>query len=153
MIPTSTNVSVQVGAAAGGDSVVVFVTEKAKAVPETKGLGEAEKTTIARLIAGGVARGKSKEVATEVVESGGKQRQILIAGLGLPDKITAETFREAGGAIAKAVRKYKIGRIAILLSSANTTAKLDEATVADAVATGFLLASFQYEDRKSTRLN
>src|SRR3954470_19660858 len=69
MIPTSTRVSVSTAPAvpANADAVCVFIAEKTKAI-ENRTLSSAERKAAERLILAGVARGKAREVAAELVE-------------------------------------------------------------------------------------
>src|SRR5436305_1802311 len=108
MVPTSTAVDIVSRAAvpANSQAVVVFVAEGADASAVGSALGETERTALRMLISSKVARGKAREAVVDVVEiGGGKFRRLIVAGLGKPDKITGESFRQAGGAALKALRK------------------------------------------------
>ena len=85
MVPTSTDISITVKDAvpANIDAVVVFSTEGAIGADAAGALHDAERTGLARLAAGGAARGKAKEVVFDVVEiSNGKFRRVYSLGLG-----------------------------------------------------------------------
>jgi leucyl aminopeptidase len=154
MIPTSTNVSIDVSKSApAADAIAVFVTEKTKSLAdEASVLSEPERHAINRLLAAGLSRGKAKEVAAAVAElPAGKRRCILVAGLGAPEKISPNTIREAAGALAKAVRKNHLKSLAIFTPAAtglDLKSDLDDSSVAQAIISGFLLASFRYAEYK-----
>jgi leucyl aminopeptidase len=155
MIPTSTQVSVEVGRAVpvAAQAVVVFAAEKAKGgrpAGAVELLGKVEGLAAARLLSAGLAKGKAREIATDVVElPGGKHRQVIVAGLGAAEKLTAEMMRQAAGAVARAVRKQGAKDVAVLLPLGSGAAVSDEAVV-EAVVSGILLASFNYEEYKGT---
>src|SRR5882724_6356646 len=107
MIPTSTRVSVSSGSAvpANADAVAVFMAEKARGIEE-RALSSIERKAAERLIAAAVARGKAREVAAELVEGNGKKsRHVMVVGIGRSEKLTAETIRQAAGALAKSARR------------------------------------------------
>src|SRR5258706_13028174 len=109
MIPTSTRVSISSASAVPGnaDAVAVFIPEKTKAI-EDRALSSAERKAAERLISAGVARGKAKEVAAELVEGNGKKsRHVMVVGIGRGEKLTAEIIRQAAGGLAKAARKRR----------------------------------------------
>jgi leucyl aminopeptidase len=150
MLPTSTRVSIASATTipAGADAVAVFITDKSKALEDAAPLSSAERKAADRLISAGVARGKSKEVATDLLESSGKSnRQLLLAGVGSPTKLDAEVIRQAAGALAKAARRRRLKKIALI---APEFAKIDRAAAVEAIISGFLLASFKYDEHKGT---
>lgn len=157
MIPTSTNVKIEVGKAvpAAVEGVAVFITESTKRIAEeAAALSEAERHAVNRLIAEGVARGKSKEVVMELVDASAKKRRcVLVVGVGSVDKISADAFRQAGGVIAKFARKGRMKSVAILTPAASglvLKGELDSSASAEAAINGFLLANFRYEEYKGT---
>ena len=117
MIPTSTDVSIEVKdeVPADAEAVVVFVTEGAKPdgdgadAPPRAGLAPEDAAAVRRLFASGVARGKPREVVFDIVETGnaaggkaggrGRFRRVIVAGLGKPEKASAESIRQAAGAV------------------------------------------------------
>jgi leucyl aminopeptidase len=148
MIPTSTDVTIQVSprTPSDADAVVVFLTDDAKDVPAMPAVSEAERAAIKRLFASGVAKGKAKEVVFDVVETGkGRFRRVIVAGLGRPDKVTAETIRQSAGAVTRALRKHRLQRAAVV---SPMLATVEPAVGADAVVTGMLLTSFDYREYK-----
>src|SRR5687768_756738 len=150
MIPTSTNASVELGKGIpnGADGVAVFVTEKSKSLAGAgaESLGENERRAAEQLLGAGAVRGKAKEVVSDLVESGkGKHRHVLIVGLGAKEKVTAESVREAAGALMKAVRRHRLKNVAVVLPEVNT---VDATAVAEAVTTGIVLGSCKFEEYK-----
>jgi len=149
MIPTSTRVSISSAAAvaSGVDAVAVFIAEKTKAIDD-RALSSAERKAGERLIAAGVARGKAREVAAELVEgSGKKSRHVMVVGIGRAEKVTAETIRQAAGALAKAARRRRVKNLAVV---APELEKVSVEVAVEAMVSGFLLASFKYEEHKGT---
>jgi leucyl aminopeptidase len=150
MIPTSTDVSVKVSNSvpANADAVVVFATEGADEVLQAAGLSRDESAAVKRLLAAGVARGKAREVVFDIVEGKGKSfRRVLVAGLGNPEKVSTETFRQSAGAVTRALRKHRLPRVAIIPRG---TATVDAASAAEAIVAGIMLAAFDYREYKGT---
>jgi leucyl aminopeptidase len=150
MIPTSTDVTVQVSPRIPNDvdAVVVFLTDDTKDVPELAGVSDGERAAIQRLFASGVAKGRAREVVFDVVEIGkGKFRRVIVGGLGKAEKVTAESIRQSAGAVTRALRKHKLTRVAVVPPMLGAV----EPTVGvDAVVTGMLLTSFDYREYKGT---
>jgi leucyl aminopeptidase len=149
MIPTSTRVSIGSGTAVanGADAVAVFIAEKGKAIDEGA-LSSAERKAVARLMAAGVARGKAREVAAELVENGAKKsRHMMVVGIGRAEKVTAEIIRQAAAALAKAARRRRVKNVAVVVPDVE---KISTEAAAEAIVNGFLLASFKYEEHKGT---
>src|SRR5687768_16716292 len=149
MLPTSTRVSISGAQAvpAGAESVVVFLTEKAKGLDDAAQLSAAERKVAERMISAGIARGKAKEVAAELVESGKANRHVLVVGVGGTKKLDTEAVRVAAGALAKTARRRRLKKIALVVPE---FAKVDRAAAAEAIVSGFLLASFKYDEHKGT---
>jgi leucyl aminopeptidase len=158
MIPTSTDVSIQVkdSAPADAEAVVVFATEGEQPAA-TPGLSGDEAAAVGRLFASGAARGKLREVVFDIVgtgESSGRGaagrarfRRVYVAGLGKPEKATAESIRQAAGAVTRALRKHRLTRAAVVPPFLGA---VNPAVGADAVVTGMLLAAFEYREYKGT---
>src|SRR5581483_2453325 len=150
MIPTSTDVSIAIKPLppADAEATVVFVTSGAKAVSSSAGIAPEISQAVARLAAAGVAKGKAKEIHFDLIGSGnGKVRRVYVAGLGDANKADAEAIRQSAGAVAKALRKHRIGRASIMPPTMGQVSG-DEAI--EAIVTGLLLASFDYEEYKGT---
>src|SRR5262245_7890398 len=101
MLPTSTQITVQVKAVAS-TCPAVFIEEGAPArsiadIPSTVS------TALRRLVAAGVAKGKAREVHFDLIDAGkGKVNRVYVIGVGKGDVATLDAFRQAGGALAKA---------------------------------------------------
>ena len=152
MIPTSTNASVEIGKAVpgGADGVAVFVMEKSKSLGDSATLlGEVERRAAEQLLNAGAVRGKAKEVVTDLVEMGkGKHRHVLIVGLGAAEKVTAESIREAAGALMKAVRRNRLKSVAVVLPDIEGRKAIEAGDVAEAITSGLILASFKFDEYK-----
>jgi leucyl aminopeptidase len=172
MLPTSTNVTVDVKAkaTARGDAVAVFVTEGSTDAGESGAmLSDAERQAVARLLAAGVSRGKAREVHFDILDgqagrarpagraSTAGYRRVLVAGIGPADKVSNEAVRQAAGALAKACRRQRLRDIAVVLPTlhrgGDASPSTGPAATAEAIATGLLLASFRYDEYKGTAAN
>ena len=144
MLPTSTDLTVQTKAKAppGLDAVVVFITEGAKKI-EAQTLSADDRAAATRLIKAGVVRGKAREVAFDLVESGKHFRRVYVVGLGSAGKLNAEALRQSAGAVMKAMKKHRITNAAISLP---TLESIDKPTAADAIVSGILLAAFEFKE-------
>jgi len=149
MLPTSTNVKVDVKAAVGNvDAVVTFLTQT-KQSEEQPLLAEADRVALRYLAESNAATGKAREVAFEIVESAkGKFRRVYAVGLGKPDKLTSESFRQAAGAAIRALRSGRITTAAFVVPASFAAVLPPEA--AEALVTGALLAAFDYAEYKGT---
>jgi leucyl aminopeptidase len=153
MLPTSTDVTIAVKPKppADADAVVAFITQGA-ADAGVNVISKDDHRAIARLITAGVVRGKAKEIAFDLVDSGkGKHRRVYVVGLGAAEKVTAETIRQAAGMLAKALRKHRIQRVAIKLPA--TVEAVTPAAAADAIVTGIMLARFRFQEFKGNAGN
>ena len=157
MIPTSTDVSVEVKGrlTVGMEAVAVFVPEGGSDAGDSgKLLAEDERQAVSRLLASGVSRGKAREIHFDLIHEPGTEkpstddfRRVLVAGLGKRDKVNTESIRQAAGALARACRKHRISDVAGIVP---TLDGVDAAAAAEALVTGFLLASFHYVEYKGT---
>jgi leucyl aminopeptidase len=149
MIPTSTNASVSYKSAvpAALDAVVVFVTQgEGKSPPAIDDalLSEPDRQGLARMLAGKVITGKAKEVGFELVGSGKQFHRVYAIGLGKSESVTTDTFRQAAASAVRALRKHKLAKAAFIVPATKVT----ESDAAEALASGVLLASFDYEEYK-----
>src|SRR5207248_385754 len=133
--------------AVGMQAVAVFVSEGAKDAgePDTL-LAEDERQAVARLLASGVSRGKAREIHFDLIHEPSTEkpstddfRRVLVAGLGKEDKVNVESIRQAAGALARACRKLRLADVAAIVP---VIQGVDPASAAEALVTGFLLASF-----------
>src|SRR4051812_37026393 len=152
MIPTSTNIAVDVKNKLSPDTeaVVVFIAEKGVICGDAPHLIDDEMmNSVKKLIEAKVARGKAKEVMFDLLDADvarGKARRVFLAGVGKANKLDPESVRQAAGAIAKAVRKHRIRSVAIVppvLVDPNHSG-------AESGVIGFLLASFDYDEYRGT---
>ncbi|MGE5608112.1 MAG: leucyl aminopeptidase family protein [Bacillota bacterium] len=153
MLPTSTNVSLEIAKAIPNtaDAVAVFVTDPPQLKPaDTAPLAPAERQAVQRMLAARVIQGKLKEVAAEVVElPGRKHRHVMVAGLGSPQKLTGESIRQAAGALAKLAARRHAARVALVVPAGITSAHSIDARIAiQSAVSGYLLASFNYAEHK-----
>ena len=157
MIPTNTDVTINVKArlAVGMEAIAVMVPEGAVDAGEAGALlADDERRAVTRLLASGVSRGKSREVHFDLIHEPGTEkpstnafRRVWVAGLGAAEKMNVESIRQAAGALARACRKHRLHDVAVLVP---VIAGIDAASAAEAVVTGFLLASFHYSEYKGT---
>ncbi len=148
MLPTNTDVTIQTKNKPPGDldAVVMFVVEGSKNI-EAAMLSTEDRAAGDRLLKAGVVRGKARELAFDLVEAGKGFRRVYVVGLGGEAKVTAETLRQAAGAVAKAFRKHRIRNAAVVLPRVES---IQEARAADAIVTGILLASFEFKEYEGT---
>ena len=149
MLPTSTDVTISVRpkSSADAEAVVAFIMQGARDAGVNV-ISKDDHRAIARLIEAGVVRGKTKEIAFDIVDAGkGKHRRVFVVGLGPAEKVTAETIRQSAGMLAKALRKHRIQRVAIKLPAVEAVAP---ALAADAIVTGMMLARFRFQEFKGS---
>jgi len=151
MIPTNTDVTFQIASkpAGRGSSVAVFITEgKSKRHPDHPLLTADQRHAIQRLQQTGAATGKLAEVRFDLLKGDDKIFAPLWAvGLGKPEKINTEAIRQAAAALARACRKHKLKKLALVVAAVDGISTSD---VAEAIVTGFLLASFDFTEFKGT---
>jgi leucyl aminopeptidase len=95
-----------------------------------------------------VARGRAREVVFDILE--GKKnsfRRVIVAGLGKPEKLSAESIRQSAGAVMRALRKHRLRRAAVVPPMPGA---VDASVGAEAVVTGMMLAAFDYREYKGT---
>src|SRR4051812_24655510 len=150
MIPTSTNIAVDVKNKLSPDTeaVVVFIAEKGVICGDAPHLIDDEMmNSVKKLIEAKVARGKAKEVMFDLLDADvarGRARRVFLAGVGKATKLDPESVRQAAGAIAKAVKKHRIASVAIVPPVLPKPGQ----SGAEAAVIGFLLASFDYDEYK-----
>src|SRR5687768_12250698 len=149
MIPTSTNVIAQLKPTppANADATVVFVTQETKPDAAGDGLADVERRGVRRLLAAEVVRGKSRELAFDLVDgaANGKPRRVYVVGLGPAAKVTTEVLRQAAATVAKAARKHRMKSVALIPPAVE---RVPAAGVVESLAIGYLLASFDYREFK-----
>ncbi|WP_428940051.1 leucyl aminopeptidase [Fontivita pretiosa] len=155
MIPTSTRVTVEVKTAvpSAADAVAVFVTDGGQICGDAPHLLDAAMLrALRRLIDVKVARGKAREVVFDLIDlptPRGKRPRVLrlfAAGVGKPGKLDPEAVRQAAGAVARAVRRHRVWRVAMV----PPVLKTPGFSGAEASVSGFLLASFDYDEYRGS---
>jgi len=142
---TSVTIELTKEVSAAADAVAVFLPEERAAAIDAPQLTPPEKRAVNQLIASGLARGKVREIASTLVElSKGGHRQVLVVGLGDPSELTPESLREAAGGLARAAVKRRVRRLAIVAPMD----RFSPETVVEALATGLILAGFQFNEYK-----
>jgi len=151
MIPTSTNVTLQLKPQppASADATVVFVTQETKPDAAGDGLADADRRGVRRLLSAGVVRGKARELAFDLVDGAGngKVRRVYVVGLGAAAKVTTEVLRQAAATVAKAARKHRMKSVALIPPAVD---RVPAAGVVESLVIGYLLASFDYREFKGT---
>ena len=97
MLPTSTNVTIEVKTNLPPDTeaVIVFAAMGGKISGDTTlVLKSAEFENAQRMIRLGVVKGKLKEVDFDLLDTGDKVRRIYVAGLGPAEKMDGEVVRQ-----------------------------------------------------------
>lgn len=133
---TPVSVSVATGAAPGAAGIVVLAAGRQAS---DVGLDEAARRSLSALRDARAIPSKPAEVVTQVID-GKPPRRLLVVGLGGDKDLTLQRFREAGGAIAKAARKQKLNRVAVLVDPALAPPTHE---IAAALATGLCTGFFK----------
>jgi leucyl aminopeptidase len=149
MIPTSTKASVSHKSAvpAAVQAVVVFLSQGQGSSPPAADetlLTEPNQQGLARMLAGKVVTGKAKEIGFELIGSGKQFHRVYAVGLGKGESVTTESLRQAAAAAARALRKHKLAKAAFIVPKT----KVAEPDAAEALVSGVLLASFEYDEYK-----
>lgn len=146
MIATSTNITVRLQKHIPGDAqaVAIFLCEDAKGSDEGLApFGGTDRAMIRKLVQAKHARGKAGEIIDQFVDAGhGKLHRLVLVGMGSAKKLEPETVRQAAGRLAKACRKWRAESVAIIPPI------IGKAPQAGAAVSGFLLASFRFEQYK-----
>jgi leucyl aminopeptidase len=150
MIPTSTNVTVTTTAKlpADAEAVALFCPEDAKPDKSaTTHLPADVVQSIDKLLSVKVAKGKARELATDLIQRRGAVLRLLVAGVGPAPKLTLQSIRESAAVVARHCARQSISRVALIVSQ---TDRLSPEEVAGAAVEGFLLASFKYTEYRGT---
>jgi leucyl aminopeptidase len=100
------------------------------------GVDPAYANDVAKLAQAGFITGKAGSISNHLLANG---TRLIVVGLGEKEKISADSYRTAGGALAKLAREQKLSTLAVLSPE-------DPA----AVVTGFILRGFEYTDYKGS---
>ena len=110
-------------------------------------------TLIERALQEKAFRGKRGESHLIVPAKEGRVGGVLLQGLGPAEKVDADRFRKAAGALARKFARDGRGRVGVLLESPGVrerAADLDWETVGQSVAEGWLLGSYTYNNYKTS---
>jgi leucyl aminopeptidase len=142
MISTSTNAVAELAKKVPGKAAAVAVLMEKGGEPQAVAqLPAADRDAVKALVAAKAVTGRAHEVVSQLVTgAGGVPHRVLVVGLG--DEMTAQARREAGAVVAKYARRQKLENVALVTA--------DGAEAIDALATGFLLGSFNYREYKGT---
>ena len=162
-IPTSTDAVVvaKPDVPAGAEAVAVFLHKQTKPGSDAvEALPDRLRGPVDALLRSAAVTGKSNEVVAQFLDgAGGKARRLVVIGLGSRDKFSAHCLLEAGATLAKFARKQKLKNVAAVVPPVPQTlpgmpdkapAGPGDAVAVEALATGFLLGSFNYEEYKGT---
>jgi leucyl aminopeptidase len=146
MIPTSSNLSVEVASELPRDAeaVVVFVAkedEKGSSIPAE--IGE----SISSLRKAGLVSGKANEVVVHLLE-GKSNKKLIVIGLGETKKISPETLRTAGATVVRAAAKHGVAKVGAFVGTHAGSIGFEEGL--DAVVTGAKLVSFDWTEYRGT---
>jgi len=147
---TQTNISVVAKAPADWKTVVVFVTQGAKAADGASAAAAAgmdAATAAARLLSAGASKGKAREIVFDLLENQGNIRRVYVAGIGKDEKLTTENLRQSAAAVAKALARHQVNDATIILPGLKA---ISPAQVADALVSGLMLVGFDYQECKGT---
>src|SRR5262249_31678582 len=115
MIPTSTHATVSAakGISRNAQAVAVFL-HKSKNDEELARIPTELRKVVGQLLKTALVTGKSNELTIQMLERQ-PWKCLMVVGLGNFDEFSGECLREAGGVVAKAAQKHKIGRVALIL--------------------------------------
>src|SRR3982750_1286494 len=135
MLELSTHATVELkrGVPRDADAVAVFVHKQSKAndagVARLEG---PERTTLNDLLDNKLVTGKSNELSIHLLD-GETGRRLIVVGLGNREKFSCECLREGAGVLAKAARRNKLKKVAVMLPDVPATLP------------GLLLGSFNFD--------
>jgi len=122
-----------------------FFADKTEITGELAQLDQKLDGTISELITENEFTGKANTSAVTRVGSKSTIRKVMLVGLGKPEDVTLNTFRIAGGAIARSAKQQKAKTLAIALNSDDYEGN----SIAQVVSEGVILALHQDNRFKS----
>jgi leucyl aminopeptidase len=150
MISTSTHASVELApklpAKAGGAVALFARGGKPLGVDH---LPPADQDAVAALVSARAVPSRANELAGQAV-NGASPHRVLLVGLGAGDRPAVQALREAGAALAKAARRHKLDALAAVVPDVAALGDAYPAAAVEAIATGFLLGSFQFREFKGS---
>jgi leucyl aminopeptidase len=143
MIPTSTNVRVELAekAPANADAVAVYVSKNGRPTAAASLDGSPDRATLEALTKAKAVSGKANEITVQLVAEPKPHRLVVIGVGGKEDGSAVTNLREASAVLAKAARKHRLERVAVIAPAG------DEESI-EAIVIGFLLGSFRYREYK-----
>ena len=143
MIPTSTNVRVELAerAPANADAVAVFVSKNGRPTAAASLDGSPDRTALDALTKAKAVSGKANEVTIQLVPEPKPHRLVVVGVGGKEDGSAVTNLREAAAVLAKQSRKHRLERVAVI-------APAGDGETIEAIVTGFLLGSFRYREYK-----
>lgn len=136
MIQTSADVKVSTSGKIPGKAAILVgvsrVEDKASLSGEIDPLPEEMRGLASALVDELTATGKPGDVSTAVLDG----TRLVLIGIGDP-KNAADAARKLGASAARAAKRYKLNKVAILPPTAETT---------EALVTGFVLGAFEYRE-------
>ncbi len=137
MIPTNVSIKAVFARTSKADNDVIAVFASDTDVLDGSRLSPVDRAAAERLLSAGVSKGKANEVTFDLVDAGkGRVRRVFVVGVGQKEKLSAESFRQAGGALARAIRKHNLPAVTVVAPADRV----------EAITTGLLLASFKYTE-------
>ena len=153
MIETSTNATVDLaGKVPAKSAAVVVVTKKGGEPQGLDLLSSADRAAVKALIIAKALTGRANEVVSQIVNDPSPHR-VWVVGLGPADKLSAQSLREAGAAVARTARRQKMENIALIVPDVLKQGAPGDTplqTTIDALATGFLLGTFNFREYKGS---
>jgi leucyl aminopeptidase len=160
MLPTSTDVQVTLKRTppADADAIAVLVHKQTKAADLSPLTPANVAKVVGALMTSKLVTGKSNEVNITLLGDE-KDRRLIVIGLGNHEKFSCECLREAGGVLAKQVRKHKLKSVGVIVPRTSATlpgvpdappAGVGEELAPACIANGFLLGSFSCRESKGT---
>jgi leucyl aminopeptidase len=152
MISTSTNATVELSGRVPAKASGVAVLAKKDGGPEgLERLSAADRAAVEALVAAGVPTGRANEVVGQAVTEPAPHG-VYVVGIGAPEKVSVQSLREAGAAVAKAARRHKLDNVALIVPEKldGAAGAIAQAAAVEALATGFMLGSFQFREYKGT---
>src|SRR5687767_1986057 len=148
MISTSTNATVELAAkppAKAGASALL--TRKGASPQGVKQLPPPTRAAVDALVAADAIAGKANEVVAQVVTEPAAHR---VLSIGLGEAKSLQAYREAAATLAKYARRHKIDSLSLVVPDAGDNGTASTEAIVEALATGFLLGSFQFREFKGS---
>ncbi len=133
-------------APADAQALVAFAVEKQGVIGD---LPAAVAAVAKRVFAAWPAKGKARQSIAHLLENrGGKPQWLILAGLGDGAKLDLNCYRHAAAAACRLCGKYKLSHVCVYSHSAVNS--VSAADAAAAIAEGWILAAYRFEELKGT---